>query len=290
MHLLAKFNVILITVFAIGLLAVCYVTDSMLKQNAQQQVVDNARLMIETALATRSYTSHQITPLLEAQSEKKFLPQSIPFYAATEIFNALRKKYPDYSYKEATLNPTNPRDKAVDWETDVITQFRNTPNEEYIGVRDSAAGQLLYLSHPIRITNATCLTCHSTPAEAPKALLTTYGPNNGFNWKMGDVVGAQIVSIPMSVPKAMANKAFYALVQSLVVVFAATLLALNIMLTLIVIRPVRHLSRVADEISKGKVEGDDLPVKGKDEISDLAASFNRMQRSLKKAMQMLEKE
>ena len=35
-----------------------------------------------------------------------------------EHLNQLLKSYPDFSYKEATLNPTNPRDKAVEWEED----------------------------------------------------------------------------------------------------------------------------------------------------------------------------
>jgi protein-histidine pros-kinase len=55
-----------------------------------------------------------------------------------------------------------------------------------------------------------------------------------------------------------------------------------------VIRPVAKLSHMADEISQGKLDTEDLPVTGRDEISVLASSFNRMQRSLARAMKMLE--
>ncbi|MBV9850146.1 MAG: DUF3365 domain-containing protein [Armatimonadetes bacterium] len=289
MQILAKFNLMLITVFAFGLIAVCLVTDSLLKRNAQQQVVDNARIMMETALAMRGYTSKQIKPLLDAQNRLQFLPQTVPAYAATEGFNALRQKYPEYTYKEATLDPTNPRDRATDWEADIVNQFRNHAGQaEIIGIRDSATGPSLYLSHPIRITDASCLTCHSTPDRAPATMIKEYGPDNGFNWHMNDVVGAQIVSVPMTLPEAMARRAFLTLIGSLIAVFAVTLLVLNVMLTLLVIRPVTRLSRVADEISQGNMEAEDLPVRGRDEIAGLAASFNRMQRSLKKAMAMLE--
>jgi hypothetical protein len=44
--------------------------------------------------------------------DKQFLPQTVPAYAATETLAQLRKKYPNYDYKEATLNPTNPRDRS----------------------------------------------------------------------------------------------------------------------------------------------------------------------------------
>ena len=83
--------------------------------------------MMEAALSSRNYTINQVKPLLETQMKYEFLPQTVPAYAATEQFNELRKKHPDYAYKEATLNPTNPRDRAADWEADVVNMFRNTP-------------------------------------------------------------------------------------------------------------------------------------------------------------------
>jgi protein-histidine pros-kinase len=289
MHLLAKFNLVLITVFALGLLAVCAISDSLLNRNAQEQVVENARIMMETASAMRNYTSRQIKPLLTVQMRHEFLPQSVPAYAATESFNDLRTKYPQYSYKEATLNPTNPRDRATDWENDVVTYFKNDKKmQEVTGVRRTPMGTSLYLAHPIRITDSACLTCHSTAASAPATMIKKYGPDNGFGWQMGDTVGAQIVSVPMALPERMANQAFSALLGSLITVFVITLIVLNLMMTLIVIRPVTNLSKVADEISRGNMDVEDLQVKGKDEIAGLAASFNRMQRSLKKAMAMLE--
>ena len=55
----------------------------------------------------------------------EFLPQSVPFYAASQNFLKLREHHPEYAYKEATFNPTNPRDRATDWEADLIQQFRN---------------------------------------------------------------------------------------------------------------------------------------------------------------------
>ncbi len=288
MSILVKFNLMLVTVFAIGLIAVCLVTDDQLQDNARRQVLDNARLMTQTALATRDYTDKQITPLLAAQDKTTFLPQTIPFYAATEVFNALRHAYPQYTYKEATLDPTNPRDKATDWEADIVTEFRNNPGEtEIVRPRDSAIGPVLVLSHPLRVSDPSCLNCHSTPARAPASMVRKYGSDDGYNWQLGDVVGAQVVTVPLAVPQAMARRAFLTLVGWLVAVFVAVLLLLNVMLTLIVLRPVSRLSRAADAISQGDIGAEDLPVRGKDEISGLAASFNRMQRSLKKAMEML---
>ena len=103
-----------------------------------------------------------------------FLPQTVPAYAATEQFNDVRKTHPDYAYKEATLNPTNPRDRASDWEADVVQIFRQTPTTtELVGERDTPTGRSLYLARPIQIKNGACLVCHSTVDAAPKPCSTS---------------------------------------------------------------------------------------------------------------------
>src|ERR1039458_376967 len=96
MRLLAKFSLIFTLVFGAGL------------AGAQ------ARLMMETMRSARDYTVKQIVPLLDAEQarERVFLPQTVSAFAATESFNYLRERYPDYEYKEATLNPTNLRDRS----------------------------------------------------------------------------------------------------------------------------------------------------------------------------------
>jgi HAMP domain-containing protein len=214
----------------------------------------------------------------------------VPAFGATEMFNYLREKYPDYAYKEAAPNPTNPRDRAVDWEEDIISNFRNHPDEKiFAGERMTPTGNSLYLARPMRAAKS-CLECHSTPDAAPPAMLSLYGSANGFNWHEDEVIAAQIVSAPVAPPVEMAAREFRQLMTSLVAVGAVTLLVLNLVLILTVIRPVSRLADQADQISKGQMDVPELPAKGKDEISILAAAFNRMHRSLAAAMKMLDKE
>lgn len=289
MSLLAKFNLVLIAVFGVSLIPAGLVTYGLLQKSARQQVVDNARIMMETALAVRGYTVKQVKPLLDPQLAERFLPQTVPAYSATEVFNSLRETNPEYSYKEATLNPTNPRNRVVEWEADLVTTFRNDPNvKEMVGERETPQGRTLYLAHPIRIKDAKCLACHTTPETAPASLVRLYGPSNGFGWKMDEVIGAQVIQVPMSVPLQMARRAFETLLGSLLVVFGVTLLVLNLLLKLVVVQPLGKLSKMADQVSLGNMEIPDLPVTGKDEVSQLASSFNRMKISLKKAMAMLD--
>lgn len=289
MSLIAKFNLVLLGVFSLGLTVSGFLSYSILQNNARNEVIARAGLMMESALAVRSYTVSEVRPLLTEQMKREFLPQTVPAYAATRSFEYMRKKHPEYAYKEATLNPTNPQNRPVAWEEDIVQNFRNNAeSKEVIGVRGTPTGDSLFLARPIRIENPACLTCHSTVDNAPKTLLARYGNANGFGWKLNEVVGAQIVSVPMSLPFEVARQTFTTFMASLVVIFASLTLILNIMLRTIIIRPVTRMSSIADQISKGDFDAPELSEAGGDEISVLAASFNRMRRSLVKAMKMLE--
>ena len=292
MKLLLKFNLIFLLVFAAGLCGAGYVSYNFLQRNAREQVIQQARLMMGTALAARKYTTEQIKPLLDDEQSRNrtFLPQTVPGYAATENFGYLRGSYPDYEYKEATLNPTNLRDRAVDWETDVINTFRNhAATKEIVSERSTPTGAALFLARPIR-ADEPCLTCHDRPEIAPPAMIRRYGSANGFGWQRGEIIGAQIVSVPMAVPVQMANAGFQTFMLYLGGVFVLTLIILDVVMVVTIVRPIRLLSSAADEISLGKLESAELPVSGSDEISILAGSFNRMRRSLVKAMSMLDPE
>jgi HAMP domain-containing protein len=288
MKLQVKFSLIFLIVFGVQLAVAGYVCNGFLQRNARDQVIRQARLMMESSLAARTYTDQQIKPLLN-KNDSGFHPQIVPGYAATEHFNYFRNAYPEYSYKEATLNPTNPRDRAVDWEADIVNWFRNNPDQkDFSGERDTPTGRSLYLARPIKAV-ASCLVCHSTPDVAPANMVKIYGTTNGFGWRENEIIGAQIVSVPMALPIRMADAAFRQLMTSLVLIAIVTLLALNLALHFAVIRPVRRFSARADEISQGNMDLPDLPASGKDEISVLAGSFNRMHRSLAKAMKMLDR-
>lgn len=289
---LLKFNLVLIPFILLAFGAVAYVTRKTLFEAARQQVIQNARLIMETMLSSRTYTTKQVAPLLQQKNFKlqtaiaefrktleeipktpdtvlnkdirgnakktyllgqqhvlnvqqqflesvkgrpeelldtEFHPQSVPAFAATEIFSYLREKFPDYFYKEATLNPTNPRDRATDWESDVVNQFRaGAIQNEFITSREASTGTALVLARPIKVNNVSCLECHSTPDKAPAEMIRLYGTANGFNWKMDDIIGAQVVSVPVSVPLRTAEETFRMLLTWLGGAFGCILIAANL--------------------------------------------------------------
>jgi len=288
MKLALKFNLILISVLLVGFAIAGIASYTILQNNAQKEILDRAKIMMEAAVAMRGYTVKEVRPLLKVQNKRNFLPQTVPAYAATQTFDRLRKKYPEYTYKEATLNPTNPRDRAIDWEHDIIQRFNNNSElTSLVGKRDTLLGKSLYFASPIKITNPACLSCHSTVDAAPASMIKLYGTANGFGWKLNEVVGAQIVTVPMELSIQQAHHAFVSFMSILAAIFVLIVIVLNLLLRSLVIKPIIEMANIANRMSQGEENLPEFNEKGKNEIAILGASFNRMKRSLEKAMSML---
>jgi protein-histidine pros-kinase len=277
--------------FLVGLGLAGFGAYSILTKNALEDSLQNARIMIEGASAIRNYTSESIKPLLEQQMKVQFLPHSIPSFAAQTNFKMVHQKLPDYTYREPTLNPTNLNDRAVDWEADIINDFRNDPSkQESVITRDTPVGRFLTLARPLKVGSQACLSCHSTPENAPATMVALYGSQNGFGWKQGEIVAAQVVSIPLAVPLARAYQALLWFMLALAGTFVVTIVIVDLLLRALVGKPVAEISEVADKVSMGQMDTPEYVRDSKDEIGSLSVSFNRMRRSLQNAMTMLEEQ
>jgi protein-histidine pros-kinase len=290
MGLRAKFNLVMLAAFLPGIALAAVLTRQIALDSARGQVLEQAAMLMGQATAVRGYTQREIAPLLAEQSAVRFLPHTIPSFAAQTVLRAMMQPdFRDYSYKEAALNPTNPADRATDWETDIIDLFRrDAALKEHVGERDTPVGPVLTLSRPFRLTDQGCLSCHSTPAAAPRTMVDLYGPANGFGWKLGDVIGAQVVSVPMRLPLERADRILFTLLGALAAVFVLVLVLVNVLLHVVIIRPVQRITAMAQRAAEGDLEGGELKDTGRDEIGSLARSFNLLKRSLARSMALLE--
>lgn len=290
MSLLFRINLILATVFLAGLAVMVALNRDLLLSSAHRETMNQAELMMQAARAARDYTSSNVSPLLQGQLQDKFVAETVPAFAATRIFDRLRKELPAYTYKEATLNPTNLNDRAVDWEADVIRHFRDFPDDrgDRSFERDTPEGRMLVLARPIRIEQESCLVCHSRPEAAPAAFRARYGDNNGYGWTLGEVVGSQIVSVPASVALDVANRLLRDFVAVMLATMVAVFAAVDISLILFVIRPLGRMRAIAEDVSRGTPNAAAFETRGASDIVALGTAFDRMRRSLDKAMKMLD--
>ena len=119
-------------------------------------------------------------------------------------------------------------------------------------------------------------------------MLTQYGRQNGFGWKLNEIIGAQIVSVPMAVPLANAANSLYLSLALLAGVFVLLILLINLLLSLLIILPVLRMSQVAGDVSMGKPNVEEYVKSGSDEVATLSVSLNRMKRSVDESIKLLE--
>ena len=294
-----KLNILLATILIIATLAISFVLSGILQNYAEQIVAEKASLLIETMNSVRQYTSTQVNPELASrlETEQFFLPQTVPAYSAREIFENLRsnEEYSQFFYKEATLNPTNLRDKADRFETQIINSFRqegdatknNMADLQKYGFRTIPGGKLFYIARPLAIEKESCLRCHGIPEDAPRSQIATYGSDRGFGWQLNEIVGAQIISVPASEVVKQAQNLSWLVIGKVLIFLVLGIVLLNIFLKFTITDPINKMSSLSKNLSTGdfSVEFDH---KSNDEIGILAKSLNRLKVSLKMAMEMIE--
>ncbi|MEO8103939.1 MAG: DUF3365 domain-containing protein [Betaproteobacteria bacterium] len=224
-------NLILIVVFLLLALPAGWYVNGVFMKQSNEHIVKQAAILMESALAVRSYTIDLIKPQLDPMLEQKFLPQTVPAFAATETFERFRKKFTNFKYKEAVLDPTNPRDLADDQERTIIGKFVDDPNlQETSGELYRNLSRYYYVAKPIQIKNPACLACHDTPDRAPPTLRAIYGDKGGFGWKHNQIVGAQIIVVPAFEQDAAATGMLKMIAVLFAATFAVLLVAVNLLL------------------------------------------------------------
>ncbi len=243
----------------------------------------HARALLAAADSLAAYTREHVSPLVEKLPSTTFHPETEPSFAASQVFRNVGES--DYRYHTPALNPTNPEDRPSPEETELIRSFREHSEwAELSGVYDVQQERFFYIARPLRVTGEACLSCHGSPEKAPAGLLARYGSSNGFGWKINEVVGIELLAVPVTSQfKNLLQFALYA-AGCIVLMFVFCYVALSAALQLTVVRPLQALARAAHQASTS-MQGDvHLSGSGVREIEELAASIERLRLSLAKAM------
>ncbi len=288
-----KVTLSLIIVFIIGILISGISLANVLEDKAESEVDSKASALMAMNNSIRTYTNDRVQPLLlpKLETQEDFIPEAIPTYSVRETFEYFRKspEFSSYFYRDAALNPTNLRDKADDFEADIVKRFRLEPETTSIsGFRNMNGTQLYYTAKPFQIKNESCLRCHTTVDKAPKSQINTYGTENGYGWKLNEIVATQIVYVPAQQIFQNASRSFMIVMGVVAMIFTAAVVIMNGLLKRTVLRRIKRISTVAEQVSVGDMNAS-FGQQRNDEIGDLAEAFNRMKYSLEIAMNMLKK-
>lgn len=286
-----KFTLILSAVFLLGIVGSWAVLSRVIAGRAEAEVNARGLVLIETMNSVRHYTTTQVNPLLQEDLAvaDHFISESVPAFAAREVFETLRSnpEYATYLYKEASDNPTNPRNLADPFEADLLARFRaDAALKEQSGFTEHDGQSVYYSARPLTVSQS-CMACHDTPAAAPASLIATYGTEHGFGWQVGQPIAAQIIYVPASDVIGSAQLWLNVVMVVIIALFALVMLVLRYLLARLVVRPVEAIAAIAQGVSAGNWTPSDAEMASlgriagrEDELGHTARVFQRMAREV----------
>ena len=286
-----QFTLLLTLVFLGGIILSGITLSQAMQRKAEDEITTKAEILTQTMNAVRTYTSEHIAPLLQDQlkTKPKFISEVVPAFSARQVFDNFREQpeYRNFFYKEATLNPTNPKDQADAFETDLVEQFRKQPDlTKLSGYRTVAGIRQFFTARPLTVKAASCLQCHSRPAIAPKSQIVSYGAKNGFGWQLNDIVAAQTIYVPSEAVFARGHQYLTLTMGIFTSIFAAVVLLINWLLKRRVIHPIKQLTAIARSVKTGSMTAEQVSefdssrinrvAQRADEPGQLARAFQNM--------------
>lgn len=202
------FSIQLFFIYIVSCLVISYITFFLLKQHAIDNAYNMARLYLTVFSATRHYVSEELRPALERELSGRFILEGMSrSYVAGSITRRALKELPGYLFKNASLNPRNPGNRADEFETGIIYEFRkNLEMKEWKGLITREGQEYYVLARAGERVEEKCLRCHGDPASAPREIIERYVATSGFHMKIGELVDVVISYIPVHVPLSSAKK------------------------------------------------------------------------------------
>jgi HAMP domain-containing protein len=237
-----------------------------------------------------NFKKNQYPTIMELVDENRFFPEIMSgFVVARGVWEKFADRFPGYTFKQATIDPLYPPNKADADELEFIRVFDNDKtlkNSE--GTIEKDGKQYYYFARPISV-GSKCLRCHGEPDNAPKDQLEIYGEDNGYNWKAGQVVSTSIVYVPLDAATAAAKKSAIYLFSMGSVGILFLMGVLWFFLSSGVVAPLITLRDKTQQISLGRELEEEVGIHSEDEIGELAQAIDRLRISTDKMLKRIKK-
>ena len=287
MSIRIRFIVVIGVLSLLASIVLAYSSYQFSVKNAMADARTQGAIVFNMIDSSRMYFKNSQRPLVaELVEEDRFYPEIMSGFVMTRgVWEIFEKRFPGYKFKQATIDPLFPSNKADADELELIKMFegsKGTQNTE--GTMTKNGKEFYYFARPIAVGEA-CLRCHGTPEEAPKDQVEIYGTETGYDWRKGEIVSTSIVYVPLDRAMAAAKKS----ATSLFVMGAAGIIVLMGVLWYFlssgVVTPLAKLQKKTTQISLGKELDEDIGVSSKDEIGDLAKAIDRLRISTAKLLE-----
>jgi methyl-accepting chemotaxis protein len=285
-----RFSLILFLIFIITLPLITSVMYYFFRENAIREVADKALLTMHSMESVRKYVVDELRPTIRKELPDKFVLEGMSgVYVIRRVSSIFQTVQPEYLYKQASMNPRAPENRADYYEEWLLNQFlENGKLKELTGMRTDRKEPFYYVARAVRVEKEECLNCHGDYRTAPKAVVDKYGTAAGYNFVMGSLIGTNIIYVPASVPIAIATRSTAMVAIVFTGLFFVLFVVINILIRKSIIYPIENFVKTAEQVSKGQFDNK-FEVKTEDELKTLADAFTRLKTSIVMLMDMIKK-
>lgn len=288
MGIRGRFIVIVGALTSIAVVAIGAASYKFSVKIAMSDAREKGNIIFNYINAQRDFFRHEQRALiLELVEKDRFYPELMSGFVVTRAtWDRFKTSMPGYMFKQATIDPLWPDNKADQDELAIIDYFaKNSEAKRKEGRIHKAGEEYYFIAEPSKVDAKSCLVCHGDPKDAPKDQIEIYGTTNGYHWKLGDTVACFIVYIPIKQAMGTAVQSAGILVSIGAGAVLLALLGIGGFLSRSVVSPILALSQRAEEISLGKNLDEKIDLGTRDEIGMLAQSVNRLRISVQKMLE-----
>ncbi|MBJ6726057.1 c-type heme family protein [Geomesophilobacter sediminis] len=261
-----KFYVLMTALLLVLLLAAAYFTYLRQEKLILQFALQNARSFASLVIQTRDYMSSVVKG--EPEENYNLVPQVVATAVAKRVTGQTK-----YYLRQVSLRYRNPNNRPDLYETDVLRSWDGHPHEVYGIVRMGEERYFRYLQPMLAAPS--CLQCHGTFESAPNFIKRRFPPGHySYNYKVGEVIGAVSVSIPVKDLYANLGTSLRFELVARSVVFLIVVSVLGAVLRRHIIDPVTRVSEALVRVKQTGNFSEKLQHTSEDEIGTLVDALN----------------
>ncbi|HIQ37155.1 MAG TPA: DUF3365 domain-containing protein [Desulfocapsa sulfexigens] len=287
MSIRLRFIIVIGVLSLVASIALAYASYTFSVKNAMAEAKTQGAIVFNMIDSSRMYFRHSQRPIvLELVGEDRFYPEIMSGFVMTRgVWDIFEKRFPGYKFKQATLDPLYPPNKADAEEIKLIKSFnanKEKKNEE--GIMEKSGEKFYYFARSISVGEK-CLRCHGIPEDAPRDQIEIYGSETGYGWHKDEIVSTSIVYVPLDKAMAAAKKSatnLFAMGAGGIVVLMGVIW---FFLSSSVVTPLAKLQQKTTRISLGRELDKGMGISSKDEIGDLAKAIDRLRISTAKLLE-----
>lgn len=282
-----RFNVSLLLLYFLSIIisapAIYYFTRTEVFAQANSEL----RLLGDLVKAIKGYIAKDMRPWF-VQNKQFHSAGFSGIVAVSRVAQNLKELQGRYAIRNVSDNPLNPANSPEPLEQDLLLEFRGDPGLKDLQKQGELGGQLMLVSSAPIVSQPGCLQCHGEPEKVHPEITGQYGKTSGYNYKDGEIVGLELMGVPIADVNALAMERTLVAVGMLTVMFGLIFVTINILVRRNLISPILEITNAAHAVVKGDLDRA-LDIQRNDEIGDLARSVELLRRSFAQVMKRFNK-